>query len=239
MPARSGALAAAQGGVPVFTYHMVAWRIPNDPIGNALTITPQQLRTQLETLQRLGLHTMTAANLVAEIERGAGLPRRTVVLTFDDGYQNARTEVLPLLRRYHAVATFYLISSTIGTARHLRWSDVRALKSAGMEIGAHGREHVDLTELDATGQFAQVNACRRALRRWAMVEAQTYAYPSGRYNATTLAVMRRSGLAAAFTEDYGEVRSLSQPYRLPRIRVLRESAVPAFSAIAEAVRAGS
>jgi peptidoglycan/xylan/chitin deacetylase (PgdA/CDA1 family) len=214
---------------------MVDRRIPTDHIGNELTITPQQFESQLHVLRRLGLRTVTAAQLVAALRVGA-LPRRSVVLTFDDGYQDARTTVLPLLRRYHSVATFYVISGTIGSPRHLTWSDVRALRGAGMEIGAHGREHVDLTELDVRGQLAQVNGCRRALRRFALVEAATYAYPSGRYNATTLAVMRRAGLAGAFTEDYGEVRPFADPYRLPRIRVLRDNAVPLFSAIAASVQ---
>jgi peptidoglycan/xylan/chitin deacetylase (PgdA/CDA1 family) len=224
-----GAVAATHG-VPVFTYHMVDRRIPTDSIGNALTITPAQFETQLRMLEREHVHTMTAAALVAALRRGR-VPQRTAVLTFDDGYLNARTYVLPLLERYHDVATFYVISSTIGTPRHLRWADVRALRDAGMEIGAHGREHVDLTELDERGQLAQAQDCARILKRWANIVPVTYAYPSGRYNATTLVAMHRAGLAAAFTEEYGYADSIANPYRMPRIRVLRQNAVQLFEAV--------
>ena len=227
--------AAEGGGVPVFTYHRIDRDTPSDPIGNALTITPMQFEAQLRLLQRLGIRTMTSAALVQRLRHGT-VPRRTVVLTFDDGYADARTVVLPLLQRYHDVGTFYVISSTIGTPRHLAWHDIRALRDDGMEVAAHGREHVDLTELDAHGQLAQADDCRRALRRYAAVEPVTYAYPSGRYNGTTLEVMRRAGFVAAFTEEYGEVRSLDDPYRLPRIRILRDNAVPMFSAIASTLR---
>lgn len=227
--------AGAPVGVPVFTYHMVDRVLPADRIGNALTITPEQFEAQLRALARLRVRTMTASRLVDSLRRGA-VPARTVVLTFDDGYANARTFVLPLLERYHATATFYVISSTIGTPRHLTWADIRALRAAGNEIGAHGREHVDLTEMDAKGQLAQAQDCARALHRWANVVPVTYAYPSGRYNATTLAVMRRAGLAAAFTEEYGYANSLANPYRMPRIRILRENAVPLFVASIEALR---
>lgn len=217
-------------GVPVFTYHKVDPVIPRDRIGNALTVTPEQFEAQLQALGRKHLRTITAAQLVADLRRGV-VPTHTVVLTFDDGYLDARKFVLPLLRRYHDTATFYLISSTIGTPRHLSWSDVRALRAAGMEIGAHGRDHIDLTEMDARGQLEQMTACARSLLRWGQVEPATYAYPSGRYNATTLAVMRRTHLTAAFTEEFGYVHSLAQPYRLPRIRVLRADAVPMFAQI--------
>lgn len=221
---------AASRAVPVFTYHMVDRNIPHDRIGNALTITPEQFEAQLRLLAHDRVHTITASTLVDDLRMGRD-PGRSVVLTFDDGYANARTFVLPLLERYHDTATFYVISSTIGTPRHLTWAGVRALRAAGMEIGAHGTEHIDLTELDERGQLAQAQHCERALRRWASIVPSTYAYPSGRYNATTLAVMRKAGLAAAFTEDYGYVHSLASPYRMPRVRVLRESAVPMFATV--------
>jgi peptidoglycan/xylan/chitin deacetylase (PgdA/CDA1 family) len=234
-PAPAGASSAAQSppppGVPVFTFHMVDRRLPADRIGNALTITPDQFAAQLRTLAALHVRTMNARDLVASIQHGH-IPSRTVVLTFDDGYKDSVTEALPLLRRYHATATFYIISSTIGKPRHLTWADVRTLRRAGMEIGAHGSEHVDLTELNAGGQYAQVDGCRRALRRWADVDPETYAYPSGQYNAVTLAVMRRAHMPAAFTMEYGFVRSLRDPYRLPRIRVLRGYAVSMLRDIA-------
>jgi peptidoglycan/xylan/chitin deacetylase (PgdA/CDA1 family) len=217
-------------GVPVFTYHMVDRRIPGDPIGNALTITPHQFAEQLRTLAALHVRTMNAGALVASLRRGR-VPPRTVVLTFDDGYKDNITEALPLLRRYHATATFYIISNNIGKPRHLTWADVRRLHRAGMEIGAHGQEHVDLTELDALGQLAQIDGCRRAIRRWAAIDPTTYAYPSGQYNEVTLAVMRRARMPA-FTMQYGFVRSLDDPYRLPRIRILRDNAVSMLRSIA-------
>jgi peptidoglycan/xylan/chitin deacetylase (PgdA/CDA1 family) len=217
----------ASHGVPVFTYHKVDWRIPRDPIGDALTITPRQFASQLATLAEHHLRTISAADLVASLRHGH-LPERAVVLTFDDGYKDDVTEALPLLRRYHDTATFYLISGTIDSPRHLTWADVRTLRDAGMEIGAHGAEHVDLRDLSAPGQAAQVRDCMLSLMRRANVDPATYAYPSGQFNATTLAVMRRAHVGAAFTMQPGFVHDLSNPYRLPRIRVMRTSAVEAF-----------
>lgn len=221
-----------RAGVPVFTYHMVDRRIPPDHIGNALTITPQQFAAQLATLAMRHLRTISASDLVGDLRHGVA-PPHTVVLTFDDGYKDSVTEALPLLRHYHDTATFYIISGTIGTPRHLTWSDVRALRAAGMEIGAHGRQHVDLRELNEPGQLAQVSGCVHSLERWARIDPQTYAYPSGRYNATTFDVMRREHVEAAFTMEPGFVHNLANPYRLPRIRVMRVGAVANFRAIAD------
>jgi peptidoglycan/xylan/chitin deacetylase (PgdA/CDA1 family) len=222
--------AAAEHGVPVFTYHKVDWRIPPDAIGGALTITPRQFASQLATLAALHLRTISAGELVDSLRRGH-LPERSVVLTFDDGYKDDVTQALPLLRRFHDTATFYLVSGTIDSPRHLTWADVRTLRDAGMEIGAHGAEHVDLRELNGPGQLAQVHHCMVSLMRWANVDPETYAYPSGRFNATTLAIMRQAHVEAAFTMQPGFVRDLSDPYRLPRIRVMRTGAVATFRAI--------
>jgi peptidoglycan/xylan/chitin deacetylase (PgdA/CDA1 family) len=227
---RAQALPAGPG-VPVFTYHRVDRDLPADQIGQALTITPQQFAEQLATLEALRIHTISAAELVTDLRRGT-VPSRTVVLTFDDGYKDAITQALPILQRFHETATFYINSSSIGTPRHLTWADVRTLRDAGMEIGSHGAEHVDLRELAAQGQASQASRCVAAIERWAGVEPVTYAYPSGRYNATTFAVMRRERVQAAFTMEPGFVRDLTEPYRLPRIRVVRWTAVEQFRAIA-------
>jgi peptidoglycan/xylan/chitin deacetylase (PgdA/CDA1 family) len=61
---------------------------------------------------------------------------------------------------------------------------------------------------------------------------QTYAYPAGQYNATTLELMRQLGIRAAFTEHPGTVRDLSRPYELPRRRVRHDDTIAQFASVA-------
>lgn len=223
------ASAAVRAPVPVFTYHLVDEVIPKDPIGSELTVTPAQLETELRYLQAHHIQAITASDLVDRLTHGGPLDH-LAVLTFDDGYLDARTQALPLLEKYNAKGTFYVISHTIGTPNHLGWSDIRELLRAGMEIGAHGADHLDLSQMTPAEQTAQATRCIETVARYTGVRPRTYAYPSGQYDAATLAVMRKAGMQAAFTMRYGLVRSLDRPYEMPRVRISRSTAEATFEA---------
>ncbi len=216
--------------VPVFAYHRVDDVIPKDAIGSELTVTPDQLETALRYLQSHQIQAITASDLVDRITRGDRLDH-LAVLTFDDGYLDARTQALPLLQKYNAKGTFYVISHRpIGTLNHLAWSDIRDLERAGMEIGAHGADHFDLSHMTPVEQAAQVAHCLDTVTRYTGVRPRTYAYPSGRYDAATLEVMRAAGMQAAFTMRWGHVFNLNKPYEMPRVRINRTDAEATFEA---------
>lgn len=221
--------AAVPPVVPVFAYHRVDDVIPKDPIGSELTVTPAQLEEQLQYLQAHGMRAVTASELVDRLSRHEPVDH-LVVLTFDDGYLDGRTQALPILEKYGAKATFYVIAHTIGTPNHLAWSDIRELLRAGMEIGAHGTDHLDLSKMSPTEQVWQVTHCVTTIAHYTGIRPRTYAYPSGKYDAATLAVMKANGIDAAFTMRYGMVRSLQRPYEMPRVRINRTTAEATFEA---------
>jgi peptidoglycan/xylan/chitin deacetylase (PgdA/CDA1 family) len=222
----------AWGGVPVLMYHKVDANVPRDPVGRDLTVEPKTFAAQLDWLRKDGIRTLTAAQLVDALARGEH-PRRAVVLTFDDGYADAATTALPLLRAAGAIATFYISSGFVGTPRHLSWKQIRALREAGMEVACHGTYHLDLATLDRTGQRREAQHCVEAFRRYlGAFRPATYAYPAGKYNAGTLAMLKQLGFRAAFTEHPGTVRSLATPFELPRRRVRHDDDLASFAALA-------
>jgi hypothetical protein len=64
------------------------------------------------------------------------------------------------------------------------------------------------------------------------VRPTTYAYAAGRWNASTLAILRAAGLKAALTERPGIVSSLASPFTLPRRRIARDADLASFAALA-------
>ncbi len=229
--ARPSAVRAADG-VPVLMYHKVDALVPSEAVGRDLTVEPNAFAAQLEYLRRRRIRTLTAAELVNEIARG-GRPRHAVVLTFDDGYADAATTALPILRRYGARATFFVSSGFVGTPRHLTWKQMREMRSAGMEIACHGTDHLDLSKLDRPGQLREAAGCmKRFVRFLGGTAPKTYAYPAGQYDATTLTIMRELGIVAAFTEHPGNVMDLTRRFELPRRRVRHDDDLRQFAAIA-------
>ena len=224
--------ATAWRGVTVLMYHRVDADVPRDAVGRDLTVEPGSFEAQLRYLRDHHIATLTAAQLATALARG-NRPEHAVVLTFDDGYADGATFALPLLVKYGARATFYVSSGFVGTPRHLTWSQMRAMRSAGMEIACHGTLHLDLSTLDRAGQVREAGGCMKRFARYLGGSPPvTYAYPAGAYDATTFDVMRELGIVAAFTEHPGNVTALTQPFALPRYRVRHDDGVARFAALA-------
>ncbi len=219
-------------GVPVLMYHRVDAVVPSDPVGRDLTVAPATFTAQLRWLRAHGIRTMTAAQLVAALTRGER-PTRAVVLTFDDGYADAATEVFPRLRDARSTATFFVSSGFVGTPRHVAWRQLRAMRRAGLEVACHGTFHLDLSALDHAGQKHEAQHCIATMARYlGGFAGATYAYPAGKYNATTFAVLNALHVGAAFTERPGLVYDLSRRYELPRRRIHRDDSLATFGALA-------
>ncbi len=217
-------------GVPVLMYHRVDADTPADAVGRSLTLEPAAFAAQLAWLRDHHIGTMTMDELADALAHGRH-PRRTVVLTFDDGYADAATVVTPILQRYGARASFYVSAGFLGDGRHLTWPQLRAMRASGMEIGCHGTHHLDLSTLDRAAATYEIGHCVATLGRY-LATPTTYAYAAGKWNATTLTIVKAAGLKAALTEHPGTVTSLGSPYTLPRRRVDRDDAIDAFGALA-------
>lgn len=78
---------------------------------------------------------------IFEIFRSGKKPdRKTIALTFDDGYKNNFEIALPILKKYNAPATFYLISKGLVNENFLVWPDIVDLvkKTASNDISVNG-----------------------------------------------------------------------------------------------------
>jgi peptidoglycan/xylan/chitin deacetylase (PgdA/CDA1 family) len=236
----SGMLAAAFGmspapgaqrwdGVAVLMYHRVDPVVPADAVGRSLTLDPATFAASLAWLRDHHIRSLTTAQLVAALKRGEH-PHDAVVLSFDDGYEDAATVVTPLLVKYGAHASFYVSADLIGTPRHASWRELRAMRDAGMEIGCHGSRHLDLTTLSRGEATYEIGHCATALTRY-LGAPRTYAYAAGQYNAQAMELLERFGFVAALTEHPGAVTSLAKPLELPRRRVDRDDSLASFASL--------
>ena len=219
---------------PILMYHRVDVDRPASAVGLALTVPPRQLAQELAYLQRGHI----AAISMAQFLSGAARGRPAVILTFDDGYEDQYRYAFPLLRHYGARATFYIVTGTVGTPRHMTWAQLRSMRSAGMDIGAHGVEHDDLSLMSPAEQARQIGDSVFALGRYVGVRVRSYAYPSGRFNRATLQLLQQSGLALAVTTDPRFVIGGGPArFELTRERIARGLALSGFAAEVAAARA--
>ena len=113
----------------ILGYHRVATP-PFDPFG--LAVSPENFAQQLEVLRRMG-RLLRPAVLADGIELGR-LPRRGVLLTFDDGYADMITTVKPLLERYDLPAVSFVVSGNLG--RPFWWDELAHLLFSPTDLPA-------------------------------------------------------------------------------------------------------
>ena len=120
---------------PILMYHRVDPERPADAVGRDLTVTPARFEAQLRALERGGIRAISVHDFIVRLRDGAPLGK-IAVLTFDDGYGDQYTYAAPLLRKYHANASFYIVTGNVGTPRHLTWRQIAAMRRSGFDIAA-------------------------------------------------------------------------------------------------------
>lgn len=204
---------------PVVMYHRVDTSAPSNPISQRLTISPAQFSGELRTIARLGLHSIGISDLAGAAAQDRS-PRSAVLLTFDDGYSDQFRYAFPALQHYGARAVFFINTNTIGTPGHMTWPEVEAMARAGMSIECHGVDHVDLGLLSLDAQTYQIDRCIQTLQAHVPGAVLAFAYPSGAFDSSTIAVERRAGVLFGFTTDPRFQTDARSPYQIVRIRAV-------------------
>jgi peptidoglycan/xylan/chitin deacetylase (PgdA/CDA1 family) len=146
---------------------------------------PQGARTLMLTLVSHGTGTTAVRDYsLVDVSKPGPLrwDRPLVSITFDDGWQSAYEEAVPLMQERGFAGTFYVNPATIETAQFMTAGELTALRRAGHEIGAHGYEDADLTAVSADRIDYQI---RKGLDELADagLATDTLATPLGRTDA--------------------------------------------------------
>ncbi|HXN55105.1 MAG TPA: polysaccharide deacetylase family protein [Myxococcales bacterium] len=220
------ACGGCRGEVPILTWHAVAQG------SGSYDVAPPAFARQLDAIRAAGFHTVSLHEVLAHQDSGAPLPKKPVVLTFDDGTADGFTTVLPALRARGMKATFFLVPAWLGSDeahRHveveegvarpcLTVQEARALHAAGMELGAHGLAHLRLAGLSEESAREQIGGARSLLAQLLGIPIDLFAYPYNSVRRPHRALVREAGYRAAVAGvDHGSSDRFSL-YRAPVAR---------------------
>ena len=123
-------------------------------------------------------------------------------LTFDDGHLSNYEYALPVLKRLDLSAHFFITAGWTGQrAAYMGLPELRALKIAGQQLGAHGWSHKLLTHCDRGELQRELGDARRKLEDGLGVAVKTMSLPGGRYNRRVLAACQDAGYDSIFTSE--------------------------------------
>lgn len=215
----------------ILMYHMVSQHRPGAKF-NKLRVPPEQFERQIAYLAENG---WTFAHMS---ELAKPLPEKTVVLTFDDGYRDNLIQATPVLERYKAKATLYLVVdrferdwSTAKKAHHdsgelmqepkLSDDEVKGmLASEVWELGAHTLTHANLPVTAEPKRTQEISGGREALQQSFDQDVPSFAYPFGIYNAEDVRLTEQAGFDFAVTTQEGiDPLPYAKPLELKRIKI--------------------
>ena len=209
--------------IPILTYHSI------DKSGSVISTAPDVFRQQMEFLNTAGYRAITLSDLISAFNENKDVSPETVVLTFDDGFQNFYTTAFPVLDEFGFKATVFLVTDYCGKfndwsgnppelprSAMLSWEQVGELSRHGIEIGVHTRTHPDLTRLSEKDAIAEMAESKSTLEDMLGREAMTFAYPYGKHNSQVRQIAE-SSFAAACSTNLGKVTSGSDFFLLERI----------------------
>lgn len=214
--------------IPVFVLHRV---VPGQ--ATEYIMSPEHLDALLDELKKRRFTPISLDDLNRALREGGPLPRRPAMLTFDDTYLDNYTHALPILRRHGWPAIFFVPTGKITDPPGervawgdgpdpvaMQWPEVLAMQQAGMELGSHALNHINLARAELPTVVSELTDSRRILAERLGRPPLALAYPGGRQNEAVRQAAAEAGYALAFLSSGGPIPlSTTNFYALPRVHV--------------------
>jgi peptidoglycan/xylan/chitin deacetylase (PgdA/CDA1 family) len=194
-----------------------------------ICIAPSVFREQMAVLAEGGYRGVSLAQYALWRRGALELRDRFVVLTFDDGYRDFAEAALPEIHSRGWNCTIFLPAGKIGGASDwmnkaschfplMDWQTAASLVPYGVEPGAHGINHLDLTRLSPEAAREEIVRSKQWIEDRTGCKVTSFAAPYGRTNPLARRMIGEH-YEAAVGVDFAPATWESDLYDLPRIEM--------------------
>ena len=207
--------------IPILMYHAVHVMDPSEASNANLIVDPDLFETQIKALAKAGYYFLTPEEAYKAFTENALPAKKVVWLTFDDGNEDFYTIAYPILKKYKAKATNNVITGFVkkGNAGNLTVKQMKEMMAHGMSFQSHTVNHPDLSATDKATQKVELTDSIDFLENKLNTKVNTIAYPSGRYNQTTLDLAKKT-YKLGLTTNEGLASAKDGLLSLNRVRIL-------------------
>jgi peptidoglycan/xylan/chitin deacetylase (PgdA/CDA1 family) len=172
-------------------------------------LDPESLVEQLEYLRVQGSHIVGLDEALAYMEGETNLPENSLSITFDGGYADVHTNVLPTLEKYGIKAAFFIAPSLIGNSRMIRdhalpcmdWEQVRSLAEKDMVIGHYGCNGRTFTRVPKEEIEEDISIAKPLFEKYLGTQPTYYAVNEGIPESAAIQVLKENGYTALLTKS--------------------------------------
>ena len=222
--------------IPILMYHYISSAPKlSDRVRLDLSVTPKNFESELQYLASYSYTAISLYDIYNALATGAPLPPKPVVITFDDGYRDAYVNAYPLLKKYNMTGTFFVVSDFInsGNPAYMTWDMVKEMSDGGMSIESHSRWHPDMRNRQNDFLIYQILGPIEAITAYTGKRPHFFCYPSGRYDAAVIRVLKSADTWAAVTTQQGVTYSLANAMTWARVRVHGSTTLQQFAELVQ------
>jgi len=210
--------------IPILTYHRFA-----ESCDSNLCMPRKSFERQMQYLSDNGYHVITAEEFVAFLEYRQGLPKKSVLITMDDGYRSVYKIAYPILKEFGYTATLFVYTSFVGVSKMaITWDQLKEMKADGFMIGSHTIFHSDLTrpkEGESEPEFMarikdELSGSKKILDQNLQQNTFILAYPFGYYDQRSIQMAKKAGYKVAMSVKRGGNPFFANPLVLRRDQIL-------------------
>ena len=208
--------------LPILGYHRVG-PLRDDHVP---TVTGQAFERQLGFLASRRYHLVSLDDIIGCLDRGEAMPRHSVAITFDDGYEETHTVAWPLLKRFGFPATVFVTPAEVGRPGFANWNQLVEMAKDGIIIGSHTMHHSYLPLVKVDRLPEEVVDSKRVIEERIGQPVHFISYPVGGFTEQAQQVVRQAGYRAACTTNRAFTRAPIDRYALRRVKVTERDAHP-------------
>jgi peptidoglycan/xylan/chitin deacetylase (PgdA/CDA1 family) len=208
--------------LPILTFHAF------DNQSSVISFPPRVFKRGIAKLHENGYRTISLLDVVDCLQMRKSFPERSLVITFDDGYQTIYEVAFPVLQDYGMLATIFLTVGKRGEMMPdtrlpslngysmLSWHEILEMHRGGIDFGAHTLTHPDLTRLPVDRVENEIVESKRIIEDALSAPVVCFAYPYGRYNHQSRELVRQH-FACACSDNLGLIHKGSDLHALERV----------------------
>jgi len=199
---------------PILTYH----RVGTFQYDHVPTVSGRVFERQLTLLTRWRYRVLSLTELVERLEQGQ-MPRRSAVITFDDGYAETYDVAWPLLKRAGFPSTVFVAPGEVGRPGFVSWDQLTEMAHDGTVIGSHTMHHSYLPHVKDDRLNEELIASKQVIESRIGRAINFISYPIGGFTAQAQEVVKRAGYRAACTTNRRAFETGIDRFALRRIKM--------------------
>lgn len=227
---------AIDPGIPVLMYHDLVKTKVGD---NVSVLEVDKFAEQMAYLKKNGWTTITPRQMELWVNGKIKLPKKTVLITFDDGYDSTIDLAYPILKKHGFQATSFLITSRIDRPGMVSAENIAETADVFSYQNHTHAYHMfnsmtGLSYLQSESRFSIAADLEEANEQIEQIidgghKVTALAYPYGKYGPQTLLALQDTNISIAFTINEGNVHQGDNLLDLNRQRVHSDMTLKDFA----------